>query len=292
MLAQILGARFRDEREEREVHPALGIRLLGFGAQLGHTREVDFEETGDVCRDAPRHHHVIGGDLADLGPGLDAVARPRLDGGMLDGATGGRGARCAVRGGGRWSLLDVSKDILLRHATGVTATRDPRDVHTVLGRDFADEGRRFRAQTLLGRLDSAVPISALQRGSRRRGWGGRGRTGCLGSRCRHRLGRLGFRWRRSRSGSRSRSRFRCGRAGVRFQNRDERLHGHRLPFLHLDLREDAGRWCRDLGVDFVGRDLEQRLIPLHMIAGLLAPLRQRPLYNALAHLGHHDVSHK
>src|SRR4029077_8117354 len=124
MLAQILGARFRDEREEREAHPALGIRLLGFGAQLRHTREVDFEETGDVCRDAPRRHHVIGGDLADLGPGLDAVARPRLDGGVLY-CTGalGLGPRAWGWSGGR--AFDVAEDVLLRHAAGVPAPRNP-----------------------------------------------------------------------------------------------------------------------------------------------------------------------
>src|SRR5205807_6662453 len=177
------------EREDGEVHPALGICLLGFGAQLCHTREVDFEETGDVCRDAPRHHHVIGGDLADLGPGLDAVARPRLDGGMLY-CTGALGLGPRAWGWSGRRAFDVAEDVLLRHAAGVTATRDPRDVHAVLGRDFADEGRRFRAQTLLGRLDSAVPISALQRRSRRGGgsggwgWGGRRWTGCLGCRWR------------------------------------------------------------------------------------------------------------
>src|SRR5439155_739151 len=93
MLAQILRAGFRDEREEREVHAPLGIALLRFAAQLRHAREVDFEEARHVRRHTPRHHHVIGRDLADLGPGLDTVAGPRLDGGVLDGtrACGGSG---------------------------------------------------------------------------------------------------------------------------------------------------------------------------------------------------------
>ena len=47
---------------------------------------------------------------------------------------------------------------------------------------------------------------------------------------------------------------------------------------------------RDLGVDLVGRDLEDRLVALHRVADLLQPLRQRPLGDRFAHLGHDDVN--
>ena len=49
---------------------------------------------------------------------------------------------------------------------------------------------------------------------------------------------------------------------------------------------------RNLGVHFVGRNLEQRLIALHVLAGLLQPLGQRAFHDTLAHLGHYDVNHE
>src|SRR6267143_163880 len=60
---------------------------------------------------------------------------------------------------------------------------------------------------------------------------------------------------------------------------DDRLHGYGLPLLHFDLRQDAGGRRRDFGVDLVGRDLEQRLVPLDGIADLLEPFAERPLRN-------------
>ena len=52
------------------------------------------------------------------------------------------------------------------------------------------------------------------------------------------------------------------------------LHGRALG--DLDLVQDAGgrRW--NLGIDFVGGDLKQRLIALHLVAGLLQPLVMVP----------------
>jgi hypothetical protein len=40
----------------------------------------------------------------------------------------------------------------------------------------------------------------------------------------------------------------------------------RLAFLHQDLRQHAGSRARDLGVDLVRRDLEQRLVGLDLLA--------------------------
>src|SRR5207244_10968620 len=53
--------------------------------------------------------------------------------------------------------------------------------------------------------------------------------------------------------------------------------------------KDPGRRRRDLGVHLVGRDFEQRLIPLHLVAQLLAPLAHGAFGDRLAHLGHEDV---
>src|SRR5258708_9619109 len=97
-------------------------------------------------RDAFRHHHVVGGDLADPGPRLDPVAGPGLDGRMLDCTRawglgpGAWGRRCA---------LDIAQDVLLGDTTGVPAARNAVDVDAVLGRDLANEGPVFRAQTSL-----------------------------------------------------------------------------------------------------------------------------------------------
>src|SRR5207244_11300791 len=92
-----------------------------------------------------------------------------------------------------------------------------------------------------------------------------------------RFGRLGLGGRRDR----------C--PGFRFQDPDDRLHGYGLPLLHFDLREDARGRCRDFGIDLVGRDLEQRLVPLDGVADLLEPFAPRAFGDGLAHLGHEYV---
>ena len=51
----------------------------------------------------------------------------------------------------------------------------------------------------------------------------------------------------------------------------------------------AARRARHLGVDLVGRDLEQRLVGLDVLALLLEPARDRPFRDGHAHLRHHDV---
>src|SRR5216117_1711696 len=153
MLAQVLGAGLRDKGEKREIHAAFGIALLGFSPQLHHAREVHLEEAGDVRRHTLRHHHVVGGDLADLGPRLDAVARPRVHGRMFDrtGRSRESGARSRGSRGGRGSF-DVAQDVLFGHAARVTTAGDSRDIDAVLGSDFANKRRRLGAEALLGGL--------------------------------------------------------------------------------------------------------------------------------------------
>src|SRR5919202_532786 len=63
----------------------------------------------------------------------------------------------------------------------------------------------------------------------------------------------------------------------------------RLALLDEDLRQRSRRRRRNLGVDLVGRDLEQRLVRLDLLTLLLQPLRDCPLGDGDAHLGHHDV---
>ena len=70
---------------------------------------------------------------------------------------------------------------------------------------------------------------------------------------------------------------------------EHRADVDRLALLDEDLADDAGRGRRHLGVDLVGRDLEQRLVGLDRVADLLGPLRDRALRDGDAHLRHDDV---
>ena len=60
----------------------------------------------------------------------------------------------------------------------------------------------------------------------------------------------------------------------------------RLVLGHRDTAQDAGGRRRNLRVDLVGGDLEQRLVPLHPLALLLEPARDGALSDALPELGH------
>jgi hypothetical protein len=63
----------------------------------------------------------------------------------------------------------------------------------------------------------------------------------------------------------------------------------RLALLDEDLRQGAAPGARHLGVDLVGRDLEQGLVGLDVLALLLEPAGDRPLRDGHAHLRHDDV---
>ena len=65
-----------------------------------------------------------------------------------------------------------------------------------------------------------------------------------------------------------------------------------LALLDEDLLHDAGGGARHLGVDLVGRDLEERLVGLDGLALGLEPLRDRALGDGDAHLGHDDVDER
>jgi hypothetical protein len=52
------------------------------------------------------------------------------------------------------------------------------------------------------------------------------------------------------------------------------------------LRDDAGGGTRHLGVDLVGRDVENRLVAVDRVTRLLVPLEDASFGDALAHLGH------
>jgi hypothetical protein len=72
-------------------------------------------------------------------------------------------------------------------------------------------------------------------------------------------------------------------------DRDDMVHGDRLALLRPDLGEDAGGGRGNLGIDLVGRDLEQGLVAVDAVADLLDPPDDGALGDRLAHLRHEDV---
>ena len=169
---------------------------------------------------------------------------------------------------GRAALLDEVEDVLLRYATAAARTGDLRRVDVVLGRDPRHHGRdeRVAAAAVRGRL-------GLRRGLRR----GLPHEGCV---------RL--LWRASeRAPAAPRP---PAHQHLRSANLGElRPDVDGLALLDENLRERARSRARHLGVDLVGRDLEQRLVRLDVLALLLEPARDRPLRDGHAHLRHHDI---
>ena len=68
-----------------------------------------------------------------------------------------------------------------------------------------------------------------------------------------------------------------------------RIYLNGVSFPDFDVPQHAGSGSGDLGVHFVGGNLEQRLVALHFVAGLLQPLGNGAFKNGLAHLRHDDI---
>ncbi len=111
---------------------------------------------------------------------------------------------------------------------------------------------------------------------------------CCGSRCcGSRRSRRCFG--RCRGGCRCRS-LRGGRRGTALADAGERrADGDGLVLRDQDLLQHAGERRRDLGVDLVGRDLEQRLVDGDVVAHLLEPAGDGSLGHALAEFGKDHV---
>ena len=241
---------------------------------------------------------------------LDSVSRPGLD---------ARGVRCrggcrrsgrgAGPGGGgtggcrRGRLggagFEVAQDVVLGDPAGEPAAGNGAQVEVVLRRHLADQRRGSPAEPLLGALPSVGGADVerpagrghLGRGAARRGDGRGAAAGAAAaaatvgaaSRCR-RLGRRG----------RCRGRGRRGRAAAAAPASvsmwPRRLHRDRLAFGHQDLGQHARGGRGNLGVDLVGRDLEDRLVPRDRVAHLLHPAREGALGDRLAHLRHDHIN--
>ncbi len=234
---------------------------------------------------------------------------------MTGGAAGG--AVAAGAGVGRWlgnsdrcrrrraTGVDEPQHVLSRYAPGVTGTRDASEVDAVLARQPADgrchstlvDGDRGAVGSRVRQRDgrSRPPFRSPPRGARRHRLAdtqlvldsattGRGASGAppwsaaIGAAAAPLpapVPRVGAAWRRF--------------GGL--DHGDLGVVGHRVAFLDKDLGKRPGEGRRDLRVDLVGDDLDDRLVPVDVLADLLEPLADRSLGHALAELRHRHFRH-
>src|SRR5690606_27786594 len=287
----------REERQEREVRALarleVGLRTV---AQRGDARDVHLDGRGELGLGAQRLDHAAGDELAQAARllGRAAQRRDRGDGRLLRATAGGGG--CGGRGGlGLLRLAGGLEHVLLADAAADAGARDRRQVDALVRGELAHERREVGAAGLRRRGGRRAG------GGRRRGGGARGRRGGLllrGLRGAARLARRGARLGRGRllllrglllgRLLLRRLLLRGLRRGLRRRGgtrADDREHGavlDRLVLLDEDLLDGARDGRRDLGVDLVGRDLEQRLVDLDRVADRLEPPRHGALGDGLA----------
>ena len=85
-------------------------------------------------------------------------------------------------------------------------------------------------------------------------------------------------------------RRRGGSVAVGLYLAEHASHLNRLIGFRGDVYKRSGHGRRNLGVDLVGRDLDQRLVGLDPVADLLQPTQDRAFGNRLPHLGHGDLN--
>ena len=178
----------------------------------------------------------------------------------------------------------MTQEIVLRDASSLAGALSLQggEVDSMLPRHPANEGRRAAPGAGLGRgpavaLRLRCASIARPRGvPRDAGVGGGLRLAALrrGRWCKVlRGGRLGCRAKRD------------GRT-VALDVGDDRADLDGFALSYKDLGENARLRRGDLGVDLVGRDLEDRLVPVHGLTDLLEPLGDGALGDGLTHLGH------
>ncbi len=209
----------------------------------------------------------------------------------------------------RGRLLRRGEHVLLADPATDTAAGHRAEVDAALGREPAHQrGDVAAAAVTTGGLP---PGGLTRRGLRRHlgrrcGGGGGGRLGAAGAVVAAGLlgrgrGRLGLR-RRLRlllgGGLLLRGLLLrgllgggCGRgrgpaAGAGADDGQLRADVDGLVLVHGDLEQRAAHGCGDLGVDLVGRDLEQRLVGGHLVADGLEPAGDGALGDALAERRH------
>ncbi len=79
-------------------------------------------------------------------------------------------------------------------------------------------------------------------------------------------------------------------SAVAIKHSHDGVHFNGFTLLEFDFSERARGGRRNLSVNFVGRDLEQRLVAVDVIADVLQPFRYCSFRNGLAHLRHYHFS--
>src|SRR5712664_2926253 len=287
-----------EERHERQLGlVALFEFVLGLRAQGGHLGHVDFVDRVHVRGHTLRRHHVLGDALPHGAHRLHFVIAEvhlfarhgrferyvRLSAG--DPRSGcrwwwrGPRRRCRSRSGvsRSGSSRDHRFDILLADSPARAGTLHTGKVDAVL---LGHASYQRRTVNPLARGTRRNRTSRNRRGNRSRSRGPR-RCRSHGGRgfCRSRSGRSRFHWGRRRG---------CGARRINHAN--DRLNRHGLAFADLDLLQHARgrRW--NFRVHLVSGNLKQRLVTLHLVAGLFQPLGDRAFENAFPHLGHYDVN--
>ena len=213
------------------------------------------------------------GIAAALSPG-SAASGAGVSAAAGSGAAGG----AIVSAGVVLASLEKGQDVLFADPAALAGPGDVGEVHPVFARHAPHQRRTAGLAPdgfVRGVLTSNGKGRRLGRGLDRRG----NRVGgAAGSRC-----VVGFR-----------RRFGCFARGPGLPFRrdppDDGVHRHRFPLGNQDLHESPGEGGGHLGVHLVGGDVEQGIIPLDGVTDGDPPLGDRPLGDALPHLGHDDVA--
>ena len=165
--------------------------------------------------------------------------------------------RCRLPG--RAGSVPAGNQVGLRHLATGAGSVDRRQVDALCFGDPPGDRGRPVAVAIAGRGGASIGPGTHLRGSR------------LGT-----VPRSSVVWR-----------GRCGSSRLHFG--EDCAYRHVLIRLHREPGHRAGGRRRDLGVDFVGRDLDQRLSLLDEIADGDMPLEDRSLGHRFAHLGHRHL---
>ena len=296
------------------------------GERPGHLRRDALAHPGHRQQDLvgafgedDRGAGVAGGDGGGVlagwaGAGAVAAAVP--------GAAAGRGGRGAAAAGaaaaGAAAPVRIDSTTL---STSSRVIRPPPPVPTIWAADSSCSRRSRRTAGVIRASGSAPAAGAGCGGRRWRAGGGRGHLAgsalvasggsCRGRGCSAASGRSARLSLRSSAASAGRlavggsaaagASLVAGGASERcpgpvafvggLDDRDLGVVGDGRAFLGQDLAQHPLERRRDLGVDLVRDDLDQRLVLGDVVARLLEPLPDRPLGDALAELGHRHLGH-
>ena len=240
---------------------------------------------------------VIGSRTSSAPSGKAIVRAPggALACGLTGAAVRADGRPRAAGGGPGPDRLDHGEHVVAGDAAAAAGPDDLLGAQAVLAQEPAD-GRGHAGVGVTGRRECrrGREWRGCRRGDRNAGRS-RSRSRGGGRRDRSLVG-VGRAIRRRRGTGRCGRLHGAGRRGgfsfvTRVDDRDLGVVRHRGAFLGQDLGEDALERRRDLGVDLVGDDLEERLVLVDVVAGLLEPFPDRALGDALTELGHRHLRH-